>query len=172
MRCGLDGRLRGVLINMLVPCALAGACPDIRAELSSEDYAGQAVIVPRAAPAPAPVPEDQSAPEPGPPAVKRKNLRPLSVRLTEHRCASCHSAAQYAQTGRTRLGWELAVLRMQLMNGAQVPLAERRTIVSHLAETHPAPTARALVEWLALGGTVAGTIALYVLTRRRGTAKP
>jgi hypothetical protein len=149
----------------LIICALAASWP-ARAELSSDDYANPVVIVPRSAPAIHPAPAPPPPPEPEPAETEQTDLRPLPVRLTEQRCASCHSAAQYAQTGRTRLSWELAVLRMQVMNGAQVPFAERQLIVSHLAGTYPASTARAFVEWLELAAAIAGGFAFYFLTRR------
>lgn len=73
--------------------------------------------------------------------------RPWPERLTEQRCTSCHSAANYTRRAHTVLGWWVVALRMREINGAQAGLAELAVIVPFLAEKHPAGGLAAGLEW-------------------------
>ena len=68
--------------------------------------------------------------------------RPLAVRLLERRCTVCHEPAYFEDREYTRLGWELVILRMQLLNGAELGAGERSIIAAHLAEERPASMVR------------------------------
>lgn len=72
--------------------------------------------------------------------------RPLAVRLLESRCTSCHEPAYYEDREHTRVGWELVILRMQWLNGAELGAGERGIIAAHLAEKRPASMVRVLFD--------------------------
>lgn len=104
----------------------------------------------------------------------RLEARPYPVRLTERRCTLCHNADNYTQNRHTWLGWLVVVLRMQHLNHCPLEPGERDVIVAHLAETHPAPLAQALME---LGGSmmtllipVAAGVGAWAWRRRRRKA--
>jgi hypothetical protein len=89
----------------------------------------------------------------------RLEARPYPVRLTERRCTLCHIAGNYTGNRHTWLGWQAVVLRMQYLNHCPLEPGERGVIVAHLAETYPASTAEAMLEWGALVGVLASPLA-------------
>jgi hypothetical protein len=89
----------------------------------------------------------------------RLEARPYPVRLTERRCTLCHIADNYTGNRHTWLGWQAVVLRMQYLNHCPLEPGERGVIVAHLAETYPASTAEAMLEWGALVGGLASPLA-------------
>jgi mono/diheme cytochrome c family protein len=95
--------------------------------------------------------------------------RPLGERLVEARCGACHPADYFESRGRGRLGWWVTVLRMEVFNGARIEAGERRPIVAHLAESHPALAAGQTIESLlaALAALGAGWLFLRLFRRLR-----
>jgi hypothetical protein len=92
--------------------------------------------------------------------------RPLAVRLLEGRCTGCHERAYFEDRGYSRVGWELVILRMQLLNGAQLATGERSAIATYLAQRRPASLQRVLLDvTFALSPVVA--VILGVLGWRR-----
>ncbi|MCM2287639.1 MAG: hypothetical protein NDI67_01320 [Sulfuritalea sp.] len=73
---------------------------------------------------------------------------PYPLRLTQTRCTTCHTEDNYINQRHNRLGWELVILRMQLLNGAELDRGERGIIVDHLAQTRSATAHDALLESL------------------------
>ncbi len=73
---------------------------------------------------------------------------PASVRLTRTRCTACHSADNFVNQRHNRIGWELVVLRMQVLNEAPIGPGERSVIAAQLAESYPASGSTAWVEAL------------------------
>jgi hypothetical protein len=73
---------------------------------------------------------------------------PASVRLTRTRCTVCHAADNYMNQRHNRIGWELVVLRMQVLNDAQLGPGERSVIAAQLTESYPASGSAAWVEAL------------------------
>lgn len=71
---------------------------------------------------------------------------PASVRLTRTRCTVCHAADNYMNQRHNRIGWELVMLRMQVLNEAPIGAGERRLIAAQLAESYPATGRAAWVE--------------------------
>lgn len=63
---------------------------------------------------------------------------PASVRLTRTRCTACHAADKFENQRHNRIGWELVVLRMQVLNDARLGPGERDVIAAQLAESYPA----------------------------------
>ncbi|HET9699384.1 MAG TPA: hypothetical protein VFP70_00530 [Burkholderiales bacterium] len=101
----------------------------------------------------------------------RLEARPYPVKLTERRCTLCHNADNYTRNGHTWPGWQAVVLRMQYLNHCPLEPGERAVIVAYLAETHPASTAEALLEWSALAAALllplGGAVAFGAWRRRR-----
>lgn len=84
--------------------------------------------------------------------------RPLPYRLTYTRCTVCHTAeASFEARAYSRIGWELTILRMRVLNDAHVGPGERAQIAGYLASAHPVSTARAV------GEVVLGLVLLLVL---------
>lgn len=137
------------------------------AEMGSDDYVRPGPAMPESVRvAPPAVAEPEPSPPPREPPADRRSP---AERLVDERCGTCHGAALYARTKRTRLGWELAVARMRLVNGARIAAQERAVIVGHLTERHGAPAARAVAEWAAALGSLAALVLLGRWTwRRRG----
>jgi hypothetical protein len=73
---------------------------------------------------------------------------PYPVRLTQARCTTCHTEDNYINQRHNRVGWELVILRMQLLNEAVLAAGERGLIADHLAQTRPATGHDALLESL------------------------
>lgn len=73
---------------------------------------------------------------------------PASVRLMRTRCTACHVADNFVNQQHNRIGWELVILRMQILNDAPLADGERSVIAAQLAETYPATGSAAWVEAL------------------------
>ncbi|MDP2823415.1 MAG: hypothetical protein Q8O52_12165 [Sulfuritalea sp.] len=73
---------------------------------------------------------------------------PLPARLTRTRCTVCHAADNFENQRHNRVGWELVILRMQVLNEAPLATGERGAIAAHLAQTYPATGSAALIEAL------------------------
>jgi multidrug efflux pump subunit AcrA (membrane-fusion protein) len=73
---------------------------------------------------------------------------PYPLRLTQVRCTTCHTEDNYINQRHNRVGWELVILRMQLLNEAVLAAGERGLIADHLAQTRPATGHDALLESL------------------------
>ena len=73
---------------------------------------------------------------------------PASVRLMRTRCTACHTADNFVNQRHNRIGWELVVLRMQVLNEAPLGSGERGVIAAQLAESYPASGRAAWVEAL------------------------
>jgi len=73
---------------------------------------------------------------------------PYPARLTRTRCTACHAADNFENRRHNRIGWELAVLRMQILNEAPIGAGERSVIAAQLAEAYPASGSTAWVEAL------------------------
>lgn len=73
---------------------------------------------------------------------------PASVRLMRTRCTACHAADNFVNQRHNRIGWELVVLRMQVLNEAALDLGERGVIAAQLTESYPATGREAWVEAL------------------------
>lgn len=72
--------------------------------------------------------------------------KPLPYRLTYTRCTGCHTAESFETRAYSRIGWELIILRMRVLNKARLEPGERGQIAGYLAEAHPASMARAAGE--------------------------
>ncbi len=92
--------------------------------------------------------------------------RPLAVRLLESRCTSCHEPAYFEDRDYTRVGWELVILRMQLLNGTELGAGERSVIAAHLAARRPASMIRVLLDAAVVLSPIA-IVALFVFGWRR-----
>src|SRR5690554_4552787 len=64
--------------------------------------------------------------------------------LIDRHCSSCHQASDNGEEGgwsrisqqrKTPEGWDMTLVRMQTMHGAEVPMKARRDIVKYLADT-------------------------------------
>lgn len=73
---------------------------------------------------------------------------PASVRLTRTRCTVCHAAENFENQRHNRIGWELVVLRMQVLNEAPLGAGERSVIAVQLAEAYPVTGRAAWMEAL------------------------
>lgn len=73
---------------------------------------------------------------------------PASVRLIRTRCTVCHAADNFKNQRHNRIGWELVILRMQVLNDAPINPGERSVIAAKLAESYPATESAAWVEAL------------------------
>jgi hypothetical protein len=73
---------------------------------------------------------------------------PVSVRLMRTRCTACHASDNFVNQRHNRIGWELVVLRMQVLNEAALGAGERSVIAAQLAESYPATGRAAWVEAL------------------------
>jgi hypothetical protein len=73
---------------------------------------------------------------------------PASVRLMRTRCTACHVADNFVNQQHNRIGWELVILRMQILNDAPLADGERSVIAAQLAETYPATGSAAWAEAL------------------------
>lgn len=73
---------------------------------------------------------------------------PASVRLLRTRCTACHAADNYMNQRHNRIGWELVVLRMRVLNEASLGAGERSVIAAQLAESYAATGRAAWVEAL------------------------
>jgi hypothetical protein len=94
--------------------------------------------------------------------------RPLPVRLLESRCATCHEPGYFEQRRYSRLGWEVVILRMQLLNAAELAAGERAIIAAHLAAERPASAARVALDALVVSSPIALlALAVFVWRRRR-----
>lgn len=73
---------------------------------------------------------------------------PASLRLMRTRCTACHAADNFVNQRHNRIGWELVVLRMQVLNEAALGPGERSVIAAQLAESYPASGSAAWMEAL------------------------
>ena len=73
---------------------------------------------------------------------------PAPVRLMRTRCTACHTADNFENQRHNRIGWELVVLRMQVLNEAALGPRERSVIAAQLAEFYPARGSAAWTEAL------------------------
>lgn len=73
---------------------------------------------------------------------------PASVRLMRTRCTACHAVDNFVNQRHNRIGWELVVLRMQVLNDAVLGPGERGAIAAQLAESYPASGSAAWMEAL------------------------
>jgi hypothetical protein len=73
---------------------------------------------------------------------------PASVRLMGTRCTACHVVDNFVNQRHNRIGWELVILRMQVLNEAALGTGERSVIAAQLAESYPASGSAAWVEAL------------------------
>lgn len=73
---------------------------------------------------------------------------PYPLRLTRTRCTACHAADNFVNQRHNRIGWELVVLRMQVLNEAALGPGERSVIAAQLAESYPASGSAAWMEAL------------------------
>lgn len=73
---------------------------------------------------------------------------PYPVRLTQTRCTLCHVAQNYESQRHNRLGWEIVILRMQVLNDAPLGPGERSVIAAQLAQAYPASGREAWMEAL------------------------
>jgi hypothetical protein len=100
---------------------------------------------------------------------------PASVRLMRTRCTACHAADNFVNQRHNRIGWELVVLRMQVLNEAALGSGERSVIAAQLAESYPASGSAAWVE--ALQQLVVALLPVWlwltwkILRARRGAGK-
>ncbi len=95
--------------------------------------------------------------------------KPEGERLVEVHCLRCHAPELIAATRHTWLGWQLSVQRMRILNGAQIPSPEARSIIEYLAKSQGAGPRRAAIEY-GLAATLLGLLvaaATYLVTRRR-----
>lgn len=81
-------------------------------------------------------------------AIAAYEALPYPLRLTQARCTSCHTEDNYINQRHNRLGWELVILRMQLLNDAELGAGERGIIADHLALISSATGHDALLESL------------------------
>lgn len=86
--------------------------------------------------------------------------RPAGEQLVEARCLICHDQRQIDAVTFGIIGWNITVLRMQLLNGANLQAGERRLITGYLTARNPG---RAVGEWsmaiLFLGALVGAVLA-------------
>jgi hypothetical protein len=87
---------------------------------------------------------------------------PYPVRLTQARCTTCHTEDNYINQRHNRVGWELVILRMQLLNDAELDAGERGLIADHLAQTRPATSHDALLESLQQLATLLLPVGLWL----------
>jgi len=73
---------------------------------------------------------------------------PAPVRLMRTRCTACHTADNFVNQRHNRIGWELVVLRMQILNEAALGPGERSVIAAQLTESYPATGRAAWAEAL------------------------
>ena len=76
--------------------------------------------------------------------------RPYPVRLLEQRCTACHAAGHYMEQSHTLPGWWLVVLRMKVLNAAELDGAEMSVLAAHLTQLRPAAGIDAALEYAAL----------------------
>jgi mono/diheme cytochrome c family protein len=76
--------------------------------------------------------------------------RPYPVRLLEQRCTACHAAGHYMEQSHTLPGWWFVVLRMKVLNAAELDGAEMSVLANHLTRIRPASGAEAALEYAAL----------------------
>lgn len=97
--------------------------------------------------------------------------RPPGEQLVEARCLTCHDRRQIDAAEFGPLGWTITVLRMQLLNGAELQSGERRVIASHLAADSQG---RAALEWglAALSGLALLAVGLRAWFWWRRRARP
>lgn len=97
----------------------------------------------------------------------RREARPYPVKLTEARCTLCHMAQNYENSAHAWPGWAVVVLRMHFFNLAPLDWTEMWAISRHLAQTYPADTASALLEWGVLATMPVLVIGPVAWCRRR-----
>lgn len=73
---------------------------------------------------------------------------PAPVRLMRTRCTACHAADNFVNQRHNRIGWELVVLRMQVLNEAVLGPGERSMIAAQLADSYPVSGSAAWMEAL------------------------
>lgn len=95
--------------------------------------------------------------------------RPPGERLVEARCLGCHDTAQLRNVEFGRLGWTVTVMRMELLNGAELQRDERSEIARHLAARTPG---RSGLEWALAVGVLVLAAAALALGLRRLRARP
>jgi hypothetical protein len=76
--------------------------------------------------------------------------RPYPVRLLEQRCTACHGAGHYMEQSHTLPGWWFVVLRMKVLNAAELDGAEMSLLATHLTQIRPAAGVDALTEYATL----------------------
>ena len=100
--------------------------------------------------------------------ARARAARPLGAQLLEARCLSCHDRGQMDAATFGTLGWTMTVLRMQVLNDADLNRGERAEIVAYLAGQN---VSRSRLEWvvaaLVLAGLVATGVGVVLRTRRR-----
>lgn len=133
--------------------------------MGAEEYVRPGPRIPESARIAPPPAAPEPPPQPRAPPVDRRSP---AQRLVDTRCGACHSAELYACTGRSRLGWELVVVRMRLVNGARLAPGERAVIVHHLTEHHGAPLARVVAEGAAAVALLGAAAGAGLWRRRRG----
>jgi hypothetical protein len=69
------------------------------------------------------------------------------ARLVAKRCTVCHENPAGRENRHSWIGWQAVVFRMQVLNGAEVPMAERFSIVAHLSDERHPGWAIAVAEW-------------------------
>lgn len=89
--------------------------------------------------------------------------RPLGAQLLEARCLTCHDRAQIDAARFGTLGWNMTVLRMQLLNGADLRRGERGAIVGYLVARDPG---RNRLEWGLAGLTLLALIGIGIGLKR------
>ncbi len=91
------------------------------------------------------------------------------ARLTAKRCAVCHENPAGRASRHSWIGWQAVIFRMQTLNSAEVPIAERFPIGAYLSDVRHPGWALAVVEWslAALGPALAGLWIFWRVRRRR-----
>lgn len=86
--------------------------------------------------------------------------------LVARRCTVCHENPVNRPNRHSWIGWQAVMVRMQVMNGAEIPFAERIPIGAYLAEVRHPGWAVAAAEWsvAALGPVLVG---IWSFWRRR-----
>ena len=78
--------------------------------------------------------------------------------LVVKRCTVCHENPAGRDNRHSWIGWQAVIFRMQTLNGAEVPIAERFPIGAYLSDVRHPGWAVAVAEWsiAALGPALVG----------------
>lgn len=171
----------GAIVVLAVMLLSAGLS---QAEMDGAEYGVQAVLAPAEREAAARrIAEERAAEEERRAALARQaaeeharrqaaeQARPYAERLIELRCQTCHEAGYYQGKFHGSLGWTAVILRMILLNGAEVSAADRAVLVEHLVATQPPTPVRQALEWAVLASSLAAVAVppfVYGLRRRKG----